>query len=55
MHILLNYWNNTTDKNNDTLEGISTPHTKRNEAVGREGEEDDSGSDINDKGLCSAV
>ena len=55
MRIFFNHWNNNTDKNDDTSEGMSTPHTKRNEAAGREGEEDESCSDRNDKGLCSVV
>ena len=55
MHILLNNLNNTTEKNNDTSEGISTPHPKINEAVGKEVEEDESGSDSNDKCLCSVA
>ena len=49
MHILLNHWNNTTDKNDDTSEGMPTPHPKINESVGREGEEDKSGGDSNKK------
>ena len=55
MHILLNHWYNTIEKRDDTSEGMSTSHPKRNEAVDREGEEDDSGSDRNDKGLCSVA
>ena len=55
MHILFNDWNNTTEKNDDTSEVISTPHPKINEAVGREVEVDKSSSDSNDKGLCSVV
>ena len=55
MHILLNNWNNSTEENNDTSEGISTPNHKINESVGREVEEDESGSDSNDKGLCSVA
>ena len=53
MHILLNNWNNTTEKNDGTSEIISTPHPKINEAVSREGEENESGSERNDIGLCS--
>ena len=55
MHILFNRWNNTTEKNDDASEVMSINHTKINEAVDREVEEDKSGSDINDKGLHSFV
>ena len=55
MHILFNHWNDTTEKNDDTSEVMSTPHPKINEAVGGEVEVDESGSDSNDKGLCSVV
>ena len=44
-----------TDKNNDNSDSMSTPNTKINQAVGREEEEDELGSDRNDEGLCSNV
>ena len=58
MLILLNYWNNTKEKNGDTithdgLEGMSTPLPKVNEAVGREGDDYKMVRNSNDKGLCS--
>ena len=55
MHILLNNLNNTTEKNNDTSEGISTPHPKINEAVGKEVEEDESVIYGNNEGLFSVA
>ena len=60
MNIFLNHWNNNTEKNEDIIthdasEGMPTPPPKRNEAVGREGEEDESGSYSKDKGFCSVV
>ena len=45
----------TTEKKDDNSESMSTPNTKINQAVSREGEEDESGSDSNDEGLCSIV
>ena len=58
MLILLNHWNNTKDKNEDTithdgLEGMPTPFPKVNEAVGREGKDYKMSINSNDKGLCS--
>ena len=55
MHILLNNGNNTTEKSDDASEGMSTPQPKTNKTVGREVEEEESGSDRNGKGLCSVV
>ena len=55
MSILLNNYYNTTEKNDDTSESMSIPRPKRNEAVDREGEEDESGSGSNYKGLCLVV
>ena len=45
----------TTEKNYDNSESMSTPNTKINQAVGREGGEEELGSDRNDKFLCSVV
>ena len=45
----------TTEKNDDNSESMSTPHTNINKAVCREGEEDESGSDSNDEVLCSII
>ena len=55
MDIWFNNWNNTTEKNDDTSEGISTPHPKINESFGREVKEDKSVSDSNNKGLFSVA
>ena len=45
----------TTEKNDDNSESMSTPNTKINQAVGREGQEDELGSDRNDEGLSSII
>ena len=58
MLILFNNLNNNTDRNEDTItddtsEGMSPPLPQKNEAVSREGEDDESSSDINYKDMCS--
>ena len=45
----------TTKKNDDNSENMSTPNIKINKAVNREGEEEELGSDRKDEGLYSIV
>ena len=55
--LILDNWNNTTEKNEYNIiyyasEGMLTNFPQKDEAVVREWVDDESSSDINDKGLC---